>query len=68
MNYEWTIDELEGYLKTWSSVHKYIKLHNQNLVNQFISEIKLLKIDDKKLKIFFPIFLKIGWINQLKHS
>ena len=63
MNYEWTIDELEGYLKTWSSVHKYIKLHNQNLVNQFISEIKLLQQDDATLKICFPIFLKIGRVN-----
>jgi hypothetical protein len=66
MNYEWTIDELEGYLNTWSSVQKYINLHNQNPVNQFISEMKLLKKGNEKLKICFPIFLKIGRVNQTK--
>jgi SAM-dependent methyltransferase len=64
MNYDWTIDELEGYLNTWSSVQKYIKLHNQNPVSQFISEIESLFNHNKKLKICFPIFLKIGRVNQ----
>lgn len=68
MNYEWTIDELEGYLNTWSSVQKYIKMHNQNPVSQFISEIKLLQENGNKLKVCFPLFLKIGRVNQTKHS
>jgi ubiquinone/menaquinone biosynthesis C-methylase UbiE len=59
MNYEWTIDELEGYLNTWSSVQKYIKLHGQNPVNQFIDNVKF----EGKIKIRFPIFLKIGRVN-----
>jgi ubiquinone/menaquinone biosynthesis C-methylase UbiE len=59
MNYEWTIDELEGYLNTWSSVQKYIKLHGQNPVNQFIDDVRF----EGKIKICFPIFLKIGRVN-----
>ncbi|MCU0469883.1 MAG: class I SAM-dependent methyltransferase [Arcicella sp.] len=58
MNYEWTVDELEGYLNTWSSVQKYINLHGENPVNQFIDNVKF----EGKIKICFPIFLKIGKI------
>jgi ubiquinone/menaquinone biosynthesis C-methylase UbiE len=66
MNYEWTFDELEGYLNTWSSVQKYIKVHNQNPVSQFIIDLKTNNEQNEKLKICFPVFLKMGRVNSMK--
>ena len=68
MNYEWTFDELEGYLNTWSSVQKYIKMHDQNPVSQFMIDLKVNNEHHEKLKICFPIFLKMGRVNSIKNN
>jgi SAM-dependent methyltransferase len=57
----WTLDELEGYLNTWSAVQQYISVHNQNPVEDLISQIKTYWKDGKQ-PVNFPLFLKLGRI------
>ncbi|MBL3658855.1 class I SAM-dependent methyltransferase [Fulvivirga sediminis] len=53
----WTIEHMEGYLNTWSSVQKYIKEHNENPVPAVIKHLKEVW---KENTITFPIFLHCG--------
>ncbi|UII25160.1 class I SAM-dependent methyltransferase [Fulvivirga maritima] len=53
----WTIEHMEGYLNTWSSVQKYISTHQKNPVSDVISQLKKVWNEDK---ISFPIFLHSG--------
>jgi SAM-dependent methyltransferase len=57
-SFEWTIDELSGYLTTWSSVQKYIKAHGVNPVHEFIEEIR--PMWKGKMKVSFPLFVLVG--------
>jgi Methyltransferase domain len=58
----WTLQELAGYLTTWSAVQKYISVYNQNPVDNFISQITLRWKEERQL-VRFPIFLKLGLVN-----
>ncbi len=60
MEYEWTLTELEGYLNTWSSVQKYIKIHHENPVDAFIESLKAIYQNTDILKVNFPVFMKMG--------
>ena len=57
--YTWGIEELAGYLSTWSSVQKFIKQNGYNPVNQFIEGILPLW-EEKEMTVKFPVFLKMG--------
>lgn len=60
MEYEWTLAELEGYLNTWSSVQKYIKIHHENPVDAFIESLKVIYQNTDIFKVNFPVFMKMG--------
>ncbi len=55
----WTLEELEGYITTWSAVQKFIQRHNYNPIDEIIKNIQPLWIY-KKNKITFPLFLRMG--------
>jgi SAM-dependent methyltransferase len=60
---EWNLQELHGYLTTWSSVQKFIEMHEVNSVDELISRIQPhWKID--KQPISFPIFMRVGKVNH----
>ncbi len=59
MYYYWTIDELEGYLNTWSAVQKFIVTNNYNPVDEMIRKIKP-AAGNGKMKIVFPLHIRIG--------
>ena len=40
IEYSWTIDELEGYLNTWSALQKFILANSDNPVPELIKRIK----------------------------
>ncbi|MFC0776355.1 class I SAM-dependent methyltransferase [Terrimonas alba] len=63
IEYEWTIDELEGYFNTWSALQKFMAAKNYNPVNELIEKIKPLW-KTEKMKIVFPIHLLIGRIEK----
>jgi ubiquinone/menaquinone biosynthesis C-methylase UbiE len=58
-NYEWTIEELEGYFNTWSALQKFIAVNNYSPVGELMKEIKPHWVSEK-MKINFPIYLRLG--------
>ena len=63
MQYEWTIEELEGYLNTWSALQKFIATHGNNPVNELIQKIKPFWTATK-MTIIFPIHVRMGQIDK----
>ena len=58
----WTIDQLEGYLITWSAVQKYIQTNRVNPVEALISQIAP-SWGGQTLPVTFPLFLRLGRVN-----
>ena len=58
----WTLEELIGYLNTWSAVKNFIKANSYDPVPAAINKIKPLWGDSKKRQLFFPVYLKLGMI------
>jgi ubiquinone/menaquinone biosynthesis C-methylase UbiE len=63
MMVEWTIDELKGYLNTWSAVQKFIESNQFNPVDALIDSIKPYWENEKKV-VRFPLFLRLGIIKK----
>jgi len=61
-SFQWTIDELQGYLNTWSSVQKYIKENQTNPVEKLIDQIRPLW-HRERIDVKFPLFLRLGRID-----
>ncbi|MDG2448263.1 MAG: class I SAM-dependent methyltransferase [Saprospiraceae bacterium] len=58
----WSLDNLEGYLNTWSAVKRYVKQNNENPIPQLINQIKPYWAKEESHRIEFPLFIKIGRI------
>lgn len=56
--YQWTIDHLIGYLKTWSAVKHYEKAKGQNPVDLIKNELEAAFGSENK--VIFPILFRIG--------
>lgn len=63
MPFEWTLDELKGYLNTWSALQKFIAKHNYNPVDELIEEMKPFWRQEK-MKIVFPVYMRMGQIEK----
>lgn len=63
IEYEWTLDELEGYFNTWSPLQKFITAKNYNPVNELMEKIKPFWRTEK-MKIIFPIHLLLGQVEK----
>ncbi len=55
---EWTLDELEGYLNTWSSVAHFRKENDTNPINRMIKNIS--PFWHGKEVVSFPLFIRLG--------
>ena len=60
--YQWNLEHLIGYLKTWSAVKHFIKQHNYNPVDELKVELKKLWKAEQMKEVKFPIFIRIGKI------
>lgn len=61
MRVEWSLDQLTGYLSSWSAVTKYQNLNKQNPID--LIEEELSKLWGKESRsITFPIFSRMGRI------
>jgi ubiquinone/menaquinone biosynthesis C-methylase UbiE len=58
--FEWTFEQMIGYLETWSAVQHYIKANHHNPIDLVSNDLRLAWADDNIKKIRFPIFLRIG--------
>jgi len=63
MEYYWTLEELEGYLNTWSALQKFISANNYNPVPGVIIQIKPYW-KNERMKIRFPLHIRIGRIEK----
>lgn len=57
---EWSIEQLEGYLNSWSSVQHYIRAHNQNPVDTLLREMQPHWHDT--MSVEFPLAIRIGMV------
>ena len=58
MPVNWTLEDLEGYLTTWSSVQQFIKEKGVNPVNEVVE--KLAPLWEGTKEVIFPIHARIG--------
>lgn len=57
---KWTLDHFEGYLNTWSSLQRYLKVHHHNPVPELITKIREAGYWKEELSVKFPIFSLVG--------
>ena len=62
MELSWSLEDLEGYLNTWSALQKFIAERSFNPVDDIIQKIATYWGDTTKRKIIFPIHLRLGII------
>lgn len=62
----WSLSALEGYLKTWSSVRRYIRQHGTDPVDPFIQSLVANNVwtSNEKKAVSFPLFVKVGSVNK----
>ncbi len=60
-SFAWTLEELQGYLTTWSAVQKFIQANQIDPVEEFMKRVKSSWCADK-MRICFPLFLRLGKI------
>lgn len=58
-SFNWTLDELRGYLNTWSAVRKYINQNHVNPVDKVVDQLSPLWGTERK-KVSFPLFVRMG--------
>jgi ubiquinone/menaquinone biosynthesis C-methylase UbiE len=57
---DWNLEQLAGYLTSWSATQKYIKTKNENPVPAFVDVIKKFWKEGEIKTVRFPVFLKLA--------
>lgn len=60
-SFQWSLQQLEGYLNTWSAVRNYIAANHANPVETLIAQLQ--PTWRETLPVTFPMFQRIGRIN-----
>src|SRR6516162_6219415 len=60
-SFQWSFEELHGYLTTWSAVQKFMKENSLNPVDHLMEKIKPHWLS-KAMRIEFPLFMRIGTV------
>ncbi|CAN5464535.1 class I SAM-dependent methyltransferase [soil metagenome] len=60
MEVEWSLQELIGYLNTWSAVQHFIQKNNYNPVDELALSLQKIWKNKSKILINFPLILRIG--------
>ncbi|MEX0646804.1 MAG: class I SAM-dependent methyltransferase [Balneolaceae bacterium] len=65
INEYWSLNRLEGYLSSWSSVQNYIQQNpSENPVDVIIEKVREHWSDDTVKEVRFPVFLRIWEIDK----
>jgi SAM-dependent methyltransferase len=59
-SFQWPLEQLEGYLSTWSAVRKYIAVNQSNPVPELIAAVQ--PHWQNEMTVTFPLFLRLGRI------
>ncbi len=60
MQYQWTMEDLIGYLSSWSAVQHYIRINNQDPLSLIKSDLKKAWNNDLTKTVRFPLFMRVG--------
>jgi len=60
----WTLNDLKGYLNSWSSVQNYIAINHRNPVEDLIAIMGRVWDDKSRKEVRFPIFTRMGRIEK----
>ena len=63
MKLHWDIEQLAGYLNSWSGLQKFIQAKNFNPVEELTENIKRFW-KSEKMEIIFPIYMRMGQIEK----
>jgi ubiquinone/menaquinone biosynthesis C-methylase UbiE len=63
MERNWTLEQLSGYLETWSAVTRYQKANGESPVGRFVTALRALwGHDDTARRVTWPLELRVGSI------
>lgn len=61
---QWTLGELLGYLRTWSSVQRYLQSEQVDPLGLVSDDLAAAwGADDARREVHWPIYLRAGWIH-----
>lgn len=60
----WNLDQLIGYLNSWSAVQHYIRKKNINPLHELNQQLKSAWGPEEKHKVTFPIYTRIGKVTS----
>jgi SAM-dependent methyltransferase len=61
MEYQWSVEQLVGYMNTWSAALHYQKKTGKSMIDEFLkNKIEAVAANDQLLTIRFPIHIRIG--------
>ncbi|MEQ9415198.1 MAG: SAM-dependent methyltransferase, partial [Cyclobacteriaceae bacterium] len=60
---DWSLQDLHGYITTWSAVQHFIKQNGFNPVDEFVEGLRPLWTRETE-SVYFPVFLRLGRINK----
>ena len=61
---QWSLDDLIGYVSSWSAIQKFIKTNGYSPVPELKDELTKLWPEGEIKKVSFPIYLKLGRISK----
>ena len=59
-SFDWSLQELEGYLTTWSAVQKFINERRTNPVKDLIARLESHWSGNQRRRVRFPLFVTMG--------
>ncbi len=60
---KWNLENLRGYLNTWSALQQFISVNNYNPVNGIIEEIQQNWPVEELRSVEFPLTIKMGYVH-----
>ncbi len=63
IKFEWTLEELKGYLNSWSALQKFISANQFNPVDDLVKQIRPFWYREK-MNIVFPVNMRMGRIEK----
>ena len=63
MTLYWSLDELKGYLESWSALQNFISANQYNPVDELVKNIRPYW-KEEKMKIIFPLYLRMGKVEK----
>lgn len=58
--YKWTLEQMVGFLNSWSAVQHYVRQNNRNLLDIIMNDLKKHWDEHPIQKVTFSIFVKAG--------